>query len=277
MFRLILSVLCVLAGFETLSARDLDTQTYHNASHIQWSWAILSLETLPLKGDEKLIDIGCGDGKITNYLASLVPNGEVLGIDPNEEAISFSKKNYESTQNLNFEIGKGENIKYEGEFDVACAFCSMHWMDDPKEVLLQIAKALRPGGKLLIVAPSSGSSKEKPFPSPSFMAEPRWDNWRHIRKRPSLSSMEEFSELAKEAGLTPIHREKIRTIGIFHDREDLIQWRMALNSDLKNLPQNLADEYFDYHMQLLQSLFPQAGDGRIYAFPTKLEMVFKKD
>ncbi|KAF5431048.1 Cyclopropane fatty-acyl-phospholipid synthase [Candidatus Methanophagaceae archaeon] len=65
---------------------------------------------LALKGNERVFDIGCGDGKVTAEIAKQLPNGSVLGIDKSEEMILFAQENFPSRKyhNLSFEV---QNIR----------------------------------------------------------------------------------------------------------------------------------------------------------------------
>ncbi len=59
-------------------------------------WARELIEKLGLSGNERVIDIGCGDGSVTAAIASRVPQGAVTGIDSSEEMIRFAKKQFPS-------------------------------------------------------------------------------------------------------------------------------------------------------------------------------------
>jgi trans-aconitate methyltransferase len=58
-----------------------DSEDYLKHSSAQYKWAKELLGKLDLQGTESILDIGCGDGKITAMIASLVPSGDVVGID----------------------------------------------------------------------------------------------------------------------------------------------------------------------------------------------------
>ena len=62
-----------------------DAKEYAKHSQNQYEWALELIPKLKLKGNEVLLDIGCGDGKVSATLASYLPNGRVVGIDSSEE------------------------------------------------------------------------------------------------------------------------------------------------------------------------------------------------
>ena len=71
-----------------------DPEDYERHSAQQERWARELVAKLQLAGDETVLDIGCGDGKVTAEIASRVPEGRVLGID------SSTEKNFSSGLNL---------------------------------------------------------------------------------------------------------------------------------------------------------------------------------
>ena len=64
-----------------------NAKDYAKNSSAQEKWAVELIEKLALDGNEKLLDIGCGDGKITYRLSRILNNGSVIGIDQSESMI----------------------------------------------------------------------------------------------------------------------------------------------------------------------------------------------
>lgn len=69
-----------------------DPSDYEKNSSAQERAAESVLSGLKLRGDESILDIGCGDGKVTAKIAALVPQGKVTGIDSSPEMIDFARK-----------------------------------------------------------------------------------------------------------------------------------------------------------------------------------------
>jgi trans-aconitate methyltransferase len=69
-------------------------EDYQNNSSAQENIAQGIISGLDLGGNEHILDIGCGDGKVTAKLAKLVPRGQVLGIDSSKEMIDFSRNKF---------------------------------------------------------------------------------------------------------------------------------------------------------------------------------------
>ncbi len=71
---------------------------------------------LSLSGNEEILDLGCGDGGLTEQLAQLVPDGKVLGIDASEGMIATAKNRMQS--NLSFMQMDINTIDFQNMFDV---------------------------------------------------------------------------------------------------------------------------------------------------------------
>jgi trans-aconitate 2-methyltransferase len=62
-------------------AREWDAQTYDEVSDPQFNWGMEVLERLELRGDETVVDAGCGSGRVTEQLLERLPNGRVIAVD----------------------------------------------------------------------------------------------------------------------------------------------------------------------------------------------------
>ena len=77
---------------------------YAANSVVQQAWARELIAKLNLRGDEHILDVGCGDGKVTAEIARAVPHGTVTGMDASAEMIAFAKKTFpeKKSQTWNF-------------------------------------------------------------------------------------------------------------------------------------------------------------------------------
>ena len=123
-----------------------DPSDYERNSSAQERAADAVIARLNLKGDEHILDIGCGDGKVTAKMAALVPQGQVTGIDSSPEMIDFARNRYSLPQypNLRFELGQAQSLSYSGEFDIVTSFACLHWVKDHLAVL----KGIKHGSSL---------------------------------------------------------------------------------------------------------------------------------
>ncbi len=135
---------------------------YEKSSSAQCSWAVGLISSLVLKGDESIMDIGCGDGKISATLASLVPEGHVVGLDLSSDMINFARDRYpkEDFPNLSFRVGDASALNFSEEFDQVVSFACLHWVKDHLPVLKGVYRSLRPGGKVLVQCGGRGNASK---------------------------------------------------------------------------------------------------------------------
>src|SRR5262245_26643470 len=131
---------------------------YNRQSSLQQTMAEEQLRRLTLEGDERILDVGCGDGKITTEIAARVPRGSVLGVDPSRDMIAFASGRFgpPALANLRFEVADARRLPYRGEFDLVVSFNALHWVPEQDAALVSIRAALKPGGRALLrMVPSS--------------------------------------------------------------------------------------------------------------------------
>ena len=85
---------------------------YAANSAVQQTWARELIARLKLRGDERILDVGCGDGKVTAEIARAVPRGFVIGIDASAEMIGFAREAFPPSKisNLKFQICDARKI-----------------------------------------------------------------------------------------------------------------------------------------------------------------------
>jgi trans-aconitate 2-methyltransferase len=137
---------------EELTMNQWNPNDYQQHSSQQQKWAREVLTRLALKGNERILDIGCGDGKITAEVARHVPNGLVVGLDASAEMIEFARKEFPVKEigNLRFEQGNAESLDFHEQFDWVISFACLHWVIDHRPVLAGIRRALGPGGRIML-------------------------------------------------------------------------------------------------------------------------------
>ena len=66
---------------------EWNAELYRERSSLQQAMAAEVLQALELKGSERVLDVGCGEGRITVEIARRVPNGSVVGVDASSNMI----------------------------------------------------------------------------------------------------------------------------------------------------------------------------------------------
>ncbi|MFO2970991.1 class I SAM-dependent methyltransferase [Legionella pneumophila serogroup 10] len=126
---------------------------YFKNSSTQFGHAKSLLENYPFKGNESILDIGCGDGKITADLARIVPNGRIVGLDNNPSTLEFARAKFNSETHPNLEFVEGDitDIKKLGEFDLIMSFSCLHFVKDQPAALANIKNNLADNGQIILM------------------------------------------------------------------------------------------------------------------------------
>ncbi len=123
-----------------------------------WIPALDGVEAL-LKSGGKIADIGCGLGSSSILMAESYPGSQVYGFDfhaPSIEAANDKAKDA-GLSNVNFGVSAAKEFPGQ-DFDLICIFDALHDMGDPVGAATHIRKALKPGGKFMVVEPMAADS-----------------------------------------------------------------------------------------------------------------------
>lgn len=159
-----------------------DPAAYAASSAAQQAWARELFARLALGGDESILDVGCGDGKVTAELARLAARGFVTGIDSSPEMIRFARRAFPPAAfpRLRFQVMDARRIRFDRSFDVIFSNAALHWVDDHPAFLRGAAGCLRRGGRLAISCGGRGNAQEVFV---ALRAEIRLKRWRpHFRR-----------------------------------------------------------------------------------------------
>ena len=132
------------------------------------------IRDLNLSLGNKVLDMGCGTGHLTKYIADIVgPNGLAVGVDPDAERIKIAQEKSKEASNLQFCVGSSAvGFPHDNEpfYDVHISTNTFHWIhNDEKPIYIQKAhRCLKPGGRLAIWCPTAKSNDEKAKEASSY-------------------------------------------------------------------------------------------------------------
>ena len=137
-------------------------EDYAKNSNAQLKWARELRQNLNLQGNESVLDVGCGDGKITADISLALPRGQVVGVDSSPEMIAYATRKYAVTQypNLTFLCVDARCLDFDREFDLCFSNATLHWVDNHQSFLNGASRALRSGGRLVISCGGQGNASD---------------------------------------------------------------------------------------------------------------------
>jgi SAM-dependent methyltransferase len=91
---------------------------------------------------EVILDLGCGDGALTEKLVA--SGATVVGVDTSPEFVAAAR-----ARGLDVHLGDGNRLTFDDAFDAVFSNAALHWMHDHPAVLAGVFRALRPGGRFV--------------------------------------------------------------------------------------------------------------------------------
>jgi len=232
---------------------------YNKCSPVQQVWARELIAKLEFLGNERVIDIGCGDGKVTAAIASIVPKGTVTGIDSSPEMIGFARQHFPRTfhPNLTFIQMDAGHLTFIEEFDFVFSNATLHWLSDHRPVLEGIERCLVKGGRIVLQMGGKGNADQVLNVLGVMLDNPRWSNYfDNFSFTYGFFGITEYRQLLVDVGLVPVRVELIPKDMAYPNREDFAGWiRTTWLPWLSRLPESekhgfidaLIDEYLKKH------------------------------
>ena len=183
---------------------EWDAAEYSRRSTLQETMAEEVLALLDLEGSERVLDIGCGDGKITAEIAARLPRGSVLGVDASHEMISFASSHFgpATRPNLRFQAADARHLPFKNEFELVVSFNALHWVPQQDAPLRSIRSAMMPAGRAQLRLVPAGARKSLEDVVEETRRLPRWSAYYRDFHDPYLHlTPEQYAALAEANGL----------------------------------------------------------------------------
>ncbi|MGD1056481.1 MAG: class I SAM-dependent methyltransferase [Solirubrobacteraceae bacterium] len=140
---------------------EWDAATYDSLDLPHKRWGRDALERLRLEGDETVLELGCGSGRDTERLLEALPHGRVVAVDGSQQMLEQLRARLGDDgrlQALHRDLRKPFDL--EGPFDAVMSVATLHWLPDHEHVFTELARVLRPGGRLVIEGGGAGNIVE---------------------------------------------------------------------------------------------------------------------
>lgn len=140
-------------------ARDWDAPTYDRVSDPMYRWGGAVLGRLELAGAERVLDAGCGSGRVTEHLLERLPDGHVVALDGSPSMLAEARERLAPF---------GDRVEYvladlaaplplDDPVDAILSTATFHWVADHDALFRHLAAVLRPGGSLIAQCGGAGN------------------------------------------------------------------------------------------------------------------------
>ncbi len=183
---------------------EWNASRYARIAELQESMAAEALALLKLEGSERVLDLGCGNGKVTAGIASRVSGGSVVGVDASSDMISFAESHYplSTHPNLRFETCDIRHLRFCDEFDLVVSFNALHWIPDQDIALRAIRDAMKPSGLAKLRLVPDGERKSLETVIEETRKSERWATYFRTFHDPYLHlTLQEYAAVAERSGL----------------------------------------------------------------------------
>jgi trans-aconitate 2-methyltransferase len=136
-------------------AREWDADTYDAVSDPQFSWGMEVLERVRLRGEETVLDAGCGSGRVTAELAKRLPQGRVIAVDGSAAMVEKARERLGDA--AEYVVSDLLELEVAEPVDLVFSTATLHWIADHDALFRRLRSALKSGGRLVAQCGGKGN------------------------------------------------------------------------------------------------------------------------
>jgi trans-aconitate 2-methyltransferase len=221
--------------------RDWDAGTYHRVSAPHQDWAEALLDRLALRGDERVLDAGCGSGRVTLRLLDRLPHGRVVAADGAPSMVAQARE----TLGDRAEVIQSDLVELELSEPVDAIFSSavFHWIADHDALFARLFAALVPGGRLVAQCGGAGNIAGFRGRSDEVAARPAYARYFEGWAGPwNYATAEETAERLERAGFADV-QTWLQPWSVTPPEPAEFLRSVCLHPHMERLPAELRDAY----------------------------------
>ncbi len=254
---------------------EWNADEYAKYSSAQEKWANELLAKIDLKGNENVLDLGCGDGRITVKIVEAVGHGSVIGVDNSGEMIKLANRKFPPDKylNLSFRVMDAKELTFNNEFDVVFSNAALHWVDDHKKVMEGISRSLKSGGRFLIQTGGTGNAAAAFETVREMSLLDEWSPYLKDAKSPyNFLSDKDYEILIPGAKLKPLRIEML-TKDMIHDGIEGFKGfiRTTWLPYTQRIPEDKREKFITETANLFVKKYPTDGNGKVHITMVRLE------
>jgi len=247
-----------------MSTFEFNGEKYKQASKHQKEWGNRLISELELTGNEVILDLGCGDGILSEQLSTLVPYGKVIGIDASIGMIEIAKKCEKN--NLTFICKDINDMDFVNYFDVIFSNATLHWVKNHERLLKNSLIALKTNGIIRWNFAGDGNCLNFFDTVKTVMNENAFRKYFINFEWPwYMPSKEEYEALIVNMGFSSVHVSFENADRYFSDSEEMIKWidQPSLVPFVKHIPNEKKENFRNTVVEIMIKRTIQS-DGRCF-------------
>ena len=240
--------------------RAWDAHTYRRVATPQRAWGRGLIAATGLRGDETLLDAGCGTGELTRLWAARVPRGRVIGIDASPAMVAQARRALaDLAPRVTVLQGDLAHLDLPDPVDVVVSNAAFHWVLDHEALFARLFASLRPGGRLVAQCAGEGNMDRALDLTARVADEPEFRGHLHGFRRPMYyASAASTDRRLRAAGFTRVaawtHPAPV-DLGSVGDAHEFLA-AVTLGPHLERLPPRLRERFVE---RVARALADRAG------------------
>jgi trans-aconitate 2-methyltransferase len=222
----------------TAHTRDWDAATYERVSDQQTEWGIETLDRLELRGSERVLDAGCGSGRVTRVLRDRLPDGHVVAVDASQSMVDLASEAL-GTERIEFGVQDLTDLRLDEPVDAILSTAVFHWVPDHDALFASLHRALKPGGRLEAQCGGDGNISNVRTALADITQDAPWDEYLGDWPGPwNFAGSRQTKERLERAGFTDVscwlERKVLRS-----DEPEAFLGSVTLGTHTERLPEEL--------------------------------------
>ncbi len=254
---------------------------YSENAQLQLGWAEeFFFNQYRFIGNERVLDIGSGDGKISAKIANALPKGRIVGIEKSSSMLKQAKKNHQNISNLSFIKVDAQKpsfyAEHRNQYDLVVSFSTLHWLRNQSAALKGVHQVLKPHGQFYFKLCSKGGDPIQDIADKLIQDEKYAFYFKNFVDPITRFNTKEYLSLLSQANL------QVQSIND-HQEQDQIHSEANLNKQLKSwLPHyhylkerdsDIAEAFINQVIQRYLKKYPPDKNGVITLYDHYLEVV----
>jgi trans-aconitate 2-methyltransferase len=236
-----------------MSACNWDGTSYDRISGIQQGWGAEVLERLPLAGGERVLDAGCGSGRVTEMVLERLPQGQVVAVDASLSMVQAARERLAPRwgEQVQFVQSDLAELELERPVDATISTATFHWIPDHERLFARIHAAMRPGGRFVAQCGGEGNIDGlRGRVREAMERDPYAAHYRSWRAPWNYAGAEITAARLEQAGFSEVRCWLTPAPSTPEEPREFLR-SIVLGPHVQQLPEELREPFMDEAMQLL--------------------------